>query len=1171
MQIIPSSWTLREWLLATAALLTTPVALAQVVIVGKSRDFLQKSPTVLVENPARPYTFSAKSSRSGLVLTIPGGASFPLLPDPAVNSHVYSRTFATKAAMDAAFPPGIYTVTGPGISSPFFSSTLGTDAYPVIPQLQGGNWNAGGALLLTSAAARTLTFNAFTGYGAPSNAASQQLLTIGNLSSLGWSSALVGLDVPVASSPWATLAVPASALPSNSASSGAAEYVNHVSAASQTDGTNSSLAVLWSFGSRSTFAVSSVSSGTGGNPPTITRQPSSQTVALGGTAVFSVNVTGVNPPGQSAYYDWRRNGDALGGSPRYTMAADGTLTITNVSAVDVGNFVFIAGNTGGQVFSDPATLTLSNVTRPTITAPPASQTLSVGQSATLTATASGSSTLLYQWLKEGALIPGAKSPTLSLSNVTTSTAGSYTVTVSNDAGFVTSDAAVVTVSAGPGISTQPQSQNVSVSAPVTFTVAASGTGLTYQWRKNGMAIPGATNPSFTITSAQTGDMGFYACTVSSGAGSTESATATLTVTGGTPSRPVNISTRATVTVTEPLTAGFVLSGAKTLLVRASGPALIPFSVPGTLSDPRLEIIPLGGNTPVASNDNWGAAPNLTALRSTARATGAFDFPDGSKDAAVLVTLPAGGYTAVVKGADGGTGIALIEVYDADPLTASGQLLNISARAQVGTGASALATGFVVAGVAPRQVLIRGVGPTLSEFSVPNAINDPRLTLIPSGANYSIATNDNWGGSTTLSGAFTAAGAFSLGANSKDAALLVRLPPGGYTAIVSGVGNTTGTAIVEVYDLVTTPSETGTSNNGGTPAAAPTIMAVSPASGPLGGGTAITITGTNFGGATSVTIGGVAATSVTVVNATTISAVTPAGTSGAQTVVITTPGGTATTSGAFNYVWYNVLAQNPDASIVTNATLRNAIIATGLPWRVRDADTQIEMLLVPPGTFDMGCSPSLSTPCAQDEKPVHAVTLTNAFYIGRYEVTQAQWRARMGTNPSFFQSQSVITPIAQVPNRPVESVTWIMVQGFLSATGLRLPTEAEWEYACRAGTKTAYHSMPGLPDGSDSAAQLGSIAWFNFPETRPVGLKASNALGLHDMLGNVLEFVNDRYEVFYYDSSPSMNPPGPSAGSDRVLRGGGFGYPSSGLRVSDRLRWLPDITQNEIGFRVARTP
>jgi formylglycine-generating enzyme required for sulfatase activity len=278
-------------------------------------------------------------------------------------------------------------------------------------------------------------------------------------------------------------------------------------------------------------------------------------------------------------------------------------------------------------------------------------------------------------------------------------------------------------------------------------------------------------------------------------------------------------------------------------------------------------------------------------------------------------------------------------------------------------------------------------------------------------------------------------------------------------------------------------------------------------------------------------------------------------------------------------WATVLEFAADPAVVTNATLRNAITATGLPWRVRDNGTQIEMLLVPPGTFNMGCSASNQWSCSSAENPIHAVTLTNAFYIGRYEVTQAQWTATMGSNPSFFQSASAQVPAAQVPNRPVEQVSWTTIQGFLSATGLRLPTEAEWEYAYRAGTTTAFHSMPGFPNGTNDDNQVGNIAWFfagscsdgAMCQTRPVGGKAANALGLHDMSGNVWEWVNDWYSASYYASSPPTNPPGPASGANRVLRGIAQGSDPFPLRSSYRYASTPGSTDVSYGFRVARAP
>jgi formylglycine-generating enzyme required for sulfatase activity len=270
-------------------------------------------------------------------------------------------------------------------------------------------------------------------------------------------------------------------------------------------------------------------------------------------------------------------------------------------------------------------------------------------------------------------------------------------------------------------------------------------------------------------------------------------------------------------------------------------------------------------------------------------------------------------------------------------------------------------------------------------------------------------------------------------------------------------------------------------------------------------------------------------------------------------------------------WATLIEAEPNPAVVTNATLRNAIIATGLAWRVRDNASQIEMLLVPPGTFNMGCSASNQYGCSSAENPVHAVTLTCPFYIGRYEVTQAQWTATMGSNPSFFVAAN---GYPGSNDRPVETVSWNTIQGFLSATGLRLPTEAEWEYAYRAGTTTAFHSMPGFPNGTNDDTQVGNIAWFSSnsaSQTRPVGGKAANALGLHDMSGNVWEWVNDWYSGTYYASSPSTNPPGPATGAGRVLRGGSWSDVTFTLRSSYRFSLTPGITYGFGGFRVARAP
>ncbi len=350
-----------------------------------------------------------------------------------------------------------------------------------------------------------------------------------------------------------------------------------------------------------------------------------------------------------------------------------------------------------------------------------------------------------------------------------------------------------------------------------------------------------------------------------------------------------------------------------------------------------------------------------------------------------------------------------------------------------------------------------------------------------------------------------------------------------------------------------------------------ISSVVPSSGIYSGGTAITITGTFLSGATSVTVGGVAASNVVAVSSTTVTAVTPAGSVGAATVVVSGSKGTATAEGVFTYytLWYTVLEQAPDPAIVTDPALRAAIVESGWAWKVRDNSSNIEMLLIPAGSFTMGCSPSVLHGCYSEENPTHAVTLTNAFYLARYEVTQAQWTATMGSNPSHFQGASY----PDAASRPVEKVSWNMIVPFNTATGLRLPTEAEWEYAYRAQlgtsvTRTAFHN------GTNDDALVGNIAWYNSnsgDQTHAVGGKTANALGLHDMSGNVWEWCNDWYGSTYYYSSPSTNPPGPSSGTTRVSRGGSWDADSTDCRGSRRDHSPPGSAYVFLGFRAARTP
>jgi outer membrane protein assembly factor BamB len=354
-------------------------------------------------------------------------------------------------------------------------------------------------------------------------------------------------------------------------------------------------------------------------------------------------------------------------------------------------------------------------------------------------------------------------------------------------GRVTSTGAVI-------ITTQPASQSVSPGGSLTLSVAAVGTGtLSYQWFKDGAAIAGANAATYTITNATAAASGTYTVVVTNSLGSTTSSGATVSIVA---SRLSNLSARAVAGPNDQtLIVGFVVTGgSKQVLVRGIGPGLTTtFGLGGTLADPQLSLY--DGSSVVQSNDNWGGSATLVSAFAT---LGGFPLDAASKDAAILTTLGAKGYTAQVTGSGGG--VALAEIYDADSSTSPSRLSNLSARAQVGTDANVLIAGFVIAGTSPKQVLIRGIGPGLNTtFGLSGVLAAPQLTLFNSSGTQ-VSTNAGWGGSSTLASAMLSVGAFALDAASKDSVILVTLPPGAYTAQIAGVNNTTGVALIEVYEM-----------------------------------------------------------------------------------------------------------------------------------------------------------------------------------------------------------------------------------------------------------------------------------------------------------------------------------------------------------------------------------
>lgn len=351
----------------------------------------------------------------------------------------------------------------------------------------------------------------------------------------------------------------------------------------------------------------------------------------------------------------------------------------------------------------------------------------------------------------------------------------------------------------PTITTQPVATGGILGGTATFTVAASGTGNTYQWRKDGANIAGATSATLTLSNLTAASAGSYSVVVTNPQGSaTSSAVALTLVSASEAGRLVNLSVRTNAgTGDNTLIVGIGVGGAgtsgnKAVLLRGVGPALTAFGVGGALADPVMTVFQ--GQTQVSTNDDWAGGFDFASV-------GAFAFGAGARDAAIYNNaLASGSYSIQITGKDGATGIALAEIYDATPSAAvtatTPRLINVSARTQVGTGDNILITGFAVGGSTSARLLIRAVGPGLTAFGLGGALTDPKLEIY-SGATK-VSENDNW--SAGDAAAFTSVGAFNLPANSRDAAIIVNLAPGTYTAQVSGVGATTGVALVEVYQL-----------------------------------------------------------------------------------------------------------------------------------------------------------------------------------------------------------------------------------------------------------------------------------------------------------------------------------------------------------------------------------
>ena len=392
---------------------------------------------------------------------------------------------------------------------------------------------------------------------------------------------------------------------------------------------------------------------------------------------------------------------------------------------------------------------------PAIAAQPASIVVTAGQAASFGADVSGSRPLTYQWFRNDVAIVGATSPALRLPSTTAADAGAYKLTATNNLGTVTSAAATLTVNTPLTITTQPRDTSASTGNSASFTVAATASSaLSYQWRRNGVSLPGATAATLTINPVTAASYATYSVLVSSTTGGLESASAQL----------LSTSVPATVPTITQQPRGVTINAGATLV---------------------LSVAATGIPAPTYQwNVNGATIPGATSATLVLNNAQAAD---------------SGAYTATVSTLLGRITSEAAVVTVGDGFS---RQLNISTRGFAGIGADTLIPAFVISGANPKRLLIRAAGPALAAFGVGGTIADPQIAVVSNGTQ--VLTNDNWSTDTAnaavVRAAATSVGAFPFAEGSKDAAVVVTLPPGSGSILVTGVGGATGEAIVEVYDL-----------------------------------------------------------------------------------------------------------------------------------------------------------------------------------------------------------------------------------------------------------------------------------------------------------------------------------------------------------------------------------